>query len=94
MLSPSGLFPGTLVVGHGAETGGDVVDELRLVGNVDQPEEVAQEEQTGQITGLPGGAAGFDQDDVVVSAALAGAVQDYTCPKSGENYMYFPIERL
>ena len=26
--------------------------------------------------------------------ALAGAVQDYTCPQTGSNYMYFPIKRL
>ncbi len=25
---------------------------------------------------------------------LVGAVQDYTDPKSGQNYMYFPIERF
>jgi len=24
---------------------------------------------------------------------LAGAVQDYTCPKTGRNYMYFPVSR-
>ena len=26
--------------------------------------------------------------------ALAGAVHDFTCPASGKNYMYFPIQRL
>lgn len=26
--------------------------------------------------------------------ALAGAVQDFTCPSNGKNYMYFPIETL
>ncbi len=26
--------------------------------------------------------------------ALAGAVHDFTCPKTGKNYMYFPIRRL
>ena len=25
--------------------------------------------------------------------ALVGAVQDFTCPKTGKNYMYFPIRR-
>lgn len=25
---------------------------------------------------------------------LAGAVQDFTCPKTGKNYMLFPISRL
>lgn len=25
---------------------------------------------------------------------LAGAVHDFTCPKTGINYMYFPIKRL
>lgn len=25
---------------------------------------------------------------------LAGAIHDFTCPPSGKNYMYFPIERL
>lgn len=26
--------------------------------------------------------------------ALVGAVQDYTCPQTGKNYMLFPIRRL
>lgn len=26
--------------------------------------------------------------------ALAGAVHDFTCPKTGENWMFFPIQRL
>lgn len=26
--------------------------------------------------------------------SLAGAVQDFTCPATGKNYMLFPIERL
>ena len=69
-----------LVVGQGAEVGGDKVDELRLVGNVDQPEEVAQEKQAGQISGLPGRAAGLDQNDVVVAAAFAQAEQDARLP--------------
>lgn len=25
---------------------------------------------------------------------LAGAVHDFTCPKTGENYLYFPIRKL
>lgn len=25
---------------------------------------------------------------------LAGAVHDFTCPKTGKNYMYFPIKRI
>ena len=25
---------------------------------------------------------------------LAGAVQDFTCPRTGKNYMYFPIRKL
>lgn len=25
---------------------------------------------------------------------LAGAVHDFTCPKTGKNYMYFPIRKL
>ena len=25
---------------------------------------------------------------------LAGAVQDFTCPQTGKNYMLFPVERL
>ena len=25
---------------------------------------------------------------------LAGAVQDFTCPRTGENFMYFPIKSL
>lgn len=25
---------------------------------------------------------------------LAGAVQDFTCPQTGKNYMFFPIRRL
>ena len=25
---------------------------------------------------------------------LAGAVQDFTCPQTGKNYMYFPIRKL
>lgn len=25
---------------------------------------------------------------------LAGAVQDFTCPETGKNYMFFPIRRL
>ena len=25
---------------------------------------------------------------------LAGAVQDYTCPRTGKNYMYFPVRKL
>lgn len=25
---------------------------------------------------------------------LAGAVQDYTCPKTGKNYMFFPVKAL
>lgn len=25
---------------------------------------------------------------------LAGAVQDFSCPKTGKNYMYFPIRKL
>ena len=82
LRSPLYLLPfcPALVVGQGAEVGSDIVDELRLVGNVDQPEEVAQEKQAGQISGLPGGAAGFDQDDLLVFAAFAGAVQDACLP--------------
>lgn len=26
--------------------------------------------------------------------SLAGAVHDFTCPKTGKNYMYFPIGRI
>ena len=26
--------------------------------------------------------------------SLAGAVQDFTCPKTGKSYMYFPIKKL
>ena len=26
--------------------------------------------------------------------SLAGAVHDHTCPRTGKNYMYFPMERL
>jgi len=26
--------------------------------------------------------------------SLAGAVQDFTCPQTGKNYMFFPIRRL
>lgn len=26
--------------------------------------------------------------------ALAGAVQDFTCPRTGKNYMFFPVRRL
>lgn len=26
--------------------------------------------------------------------SLAGAVHDFTCPKSGQNYMFFPIRKL
>lgn len=26
--------------------------------------------------------------------SLAGAVQDFTCPETGKNYMFFPIRRL
>lgn len=26
--------------------------------------------------------------------SLAGAVQDFTCPQTGKNYMFFPIARL
>ena len=26
--------------------------------------------------------------------SLAGAVQDFTCPKTGKNYMFFPIRKL
>lgn len=26
--------------------------------------------------------------------SLAGAVHDFTCPKTGKNYMYFPVQRL
>lgn len=26
--------------------------------------------------------------------SLAGAVHDFTCPKSGKSYMYFPVKRL
>ena len=26
--------------------------------------------------------------------ALAGAVHDFTCPKTGENWMFFPIQKL
>ena len=26
--------------------------------------------------------------------SLAGAVQDFACPKTGKNYMYFPIRKL
>ncbi len=25
---------------------------------------------------------------------LAGAVQDFTCPSTGKNYMFFPIKKL
>ena len=25
---------------------------------------------------------------------LAGAVQEYTCPKTGKEYLYFPVRRL
>ena len=25
---------------------------------------------------------------------LAGAVHDFTCPKTGKNYMFFPIDRV
>lgn len=25
---------------------------------------------------------------------LAGAVYDFTCPKTGKNYMYFPVQKL
>lgn len=28
------------------------------------------------------------------SLSLAGAVQDFTCPKTGKNYMFFPINKL
>ena len=59
--------------------GDDEVDEFRLVGNVDQPEEVAQEKQGVAVAGLPGGAAGLDEDDFIVFAAFAGAVQDAAC---------------
>lgn len=26
--------------------------------------------------------------------SLAGAIQDFTCPQTGKNYMFFPIRRL
>ena len=26
--------------------------------------------------------------------SLAGAVHDFTCPQTGENYMFFPIRKL
>lgn len=25
---------------------------------------------------------------------LAGAILDFTCPKTGKNYMYFPVKKL
>lgn len=28
------------------------------------------------------------------SISLVGAVHDYTCPKTGKNYMFFPIRKL
>ena len=46
--------------------GGDIVDELRLVGNVDQPEEVAQEKQA---AGLPGDGAGLAPNYLRLSQA-------------------------
>lgn len=60
--------------------GGDEGDEFRLVGDMDQPEEVAQEKQAGQVSRFPGRAAGLDQNDVVVAAAFAPAEQDARLP--------------
>ena len=28
------------------------------------------------------------------SMELAGAVHDFTCPKTGKSYMYFPINKI
>lgn len=29
-----------------------------------------------------------------IGIPLAGAILDFTCPKTGKNYMYFPVKKL